>query len=86
MRITVNQPFTLPIRARDPDGSNPNLIRYVGVNLPQGATVDEHSGLFSWTPKPRQTGDHEIQVIATDQFGAASSVSLTITVDDNIEQ
>jgi hypothetical protein len=86
MRIRVNQSFTLPIRARDPDGSDPNLIRYVGVDLPQGATVDEHSGLLSWTPSPRQVGEHQIQVIATDQYGSAASVSLTLTVDESIEQ
>ncbi|MGM0588225.1 MAG: Ig domain-containing protein [Bacteroidota bacterium] len=86
MRIRVGQEFTLPIQARDPDGANQTLIRYVGVDLPQGATVNEKTGLFRWTPSARQVGNHEIQIIATDQYGSAASASITITVDEDIEQ
>lgn len=80
LSIPVGEQFELPIRATDPDGSNPDLIRYLGVNLPDGATINERTGMFTWTPTRRQTGTHEFQVIATDQFGSAASLTVSINV------
>jgi hypothetical protein len=80
--IPVDEEFTIPIQATDPDGSDAGLIRYIGVDLPDGAALDEHSGRFRWTPSRRQTGEHEFQVIATDQYGAASSLNVTVEVID----
>lgn len=78
--IPVGEPFTLPINATDPDGTNPNLIRYIGVDMPEGATIDEQNGQFQWTPSARQIGENTFQVVATDQFGAASQIDVTIRV------
>lgn len=78
--IPVGQPFNLPISAVDPDGTEKNLIRYLGVNLPEGASIDEQTGRFSWTPTAQQTGENSFRVIATDQYGAASSTDVTIRV------
>ncbi len=80
--IPVDEEFTIPIQARDPDGSDASLIRYIGVDLPDGASLNEQSGRFQWTPTRRQTGEHEFQVIATDQYGAASSMNVTVVVVD----
>jgi len=82
LSIPVDDEFSIPIHATDPDGSDASLIRYIGVDLPDGATLDEQSGRFRWTPTRRQTGEHEFQVIATDQFGAASSMNITVQVID----
>ena len=82
LSIPVDEEFTIPIQATDPDGSDANLIRYIGVDLPDGASLDEQSGRFRWTPSRRQTGEHEFQVIATDQYGAASSLNVTVQVID----
>ncbi|SHE95171.1 Putative Ig domain-containing protein [Fodinibius roseus] len=84
--IPVGEPFSLPLNAVDSDGINKNLIRYLGVNLPKGATIDEASGIIQWTPTARQVGENTFRVIATDQYGAASSVDVTINVIDNIKQ
>lgn len=78
--IPASQPFSLPIRAVDPDGTNRKLIRYLGVNLPEGASINEQTGEFSWTPDSSQTGESTFRVIATDQYGAASSTNVTIRV------
>ncbi|MCH8558819.1 MAG: Ig domain-containing protein [Balneolia bacterium] len=80
LSIPVGEEFSLPVRASDPDGSDPDLIRYLGVDLPDGARINERTGLITWTPTRRQAGEHEFQVIATDQFGSASSLSITINV------
>lgn len=78
--IPVGEPFTMPVNAVDPDGSNPDLIRYLGVDLPDGASLNENTGVISWIPSRRQEGTHELQVVATDQFGAAASQTITIRV------
>jgi nitric oxide reductase large subunit len=78
--ITVGENFTLPVKAIDTDGIDQDLIRYHGVDLPEGSSISERTGMFSWTPDRRQVGDHEFRVIATDQFGAATSQTISITV------
>jgi hypothetical protein len=85
MSIVVGELYQLPIRAVDPDGLDRDLIRYHGVDLPDGAIISERTGMFTWTPDRRQVGNHQFQVIATDQFGAATSQNVTITVR-NLQQ
>lgn len=88
MTINIEEEFTLDIRAIDPDGKNPELIRYLGVDLPSGARLEEQTGKFAWTPTIRQVGNFEFQVIATDQYGAASQQNINIRVietDPNAE-
>lgn len=82
MTIGVGEDFSLPIKARDPDGMLPDLIRYIGKNLPDGAKIDENTGVFHWKPIARQVGTTTFQVIATDQYGAAAQKEITITVAD----
>lgn len=80
LSIPANEAFSIPIQATDSDGSDSDLIRYIGVDLPDGASLDERSGKFEWTPTRRQTGEHQFEVIATDQYGAAASQEITINV------
>ncbi|MEX0779952.1 MAG: Ig domain-containing protein [Balneolales bacterium] len=80
--IAVDESFTLPFKAVDPDGIDGELVRYIGVDIPQGATLEENTGRFNWTPNRRQAGDHDFQIIATDQFGAAASQNINITVKE----
>lgn len=82
--IPVDEEFTLPFNATDPDGTNSELIRFLGVNLPEGASIDEKTGIFRWTPSARQIGENQFRIIATDQYGAANSEKVTITVVDNM--
>ncbi len=78
--IPADEPFELTISAFDPDGTHSDLIRYLGVDLPSGASLDEQTGTFTWEPSIRQVGDHRFRVIATDQFGAAASQNFEIRV------
>lgn len=80
MTIPVGESFEFTINAVDPDGMNRNLIRYLGVDMPSGANLNEQTGEFTWTPTVRQVGEHEFRVIATDQFGAASSQNYTLNI------
>ena len=78
--IATNEKYELQLRAIDPEAPQSTLIRYIGVDLPEGATVDEETGMFTWTPTSRQAGNAMFKVIATDQFGAASSIDISLTV------
>lgn len=80
--LPADERFELQISAFDPDGTHPNLIRYLGVDLPSGASLNERTGLFSWEPSVRQVGRHQFRVIATDQFGAAASQDYSMEVVD----
>jgi hypothetical protein len=78
--IPSGHAFKLPIRAIDPDGMNKHLIRYLGINLPRGASINARTGWFRWKPANQQIGKHTFRIIATDQYGAASSENVTILV------
>jgi hypothetical protein len=78
--LPVGEEFELKLSAVDPDGPNPDLIRYIGVDMPDGATIDESTGVFTWAPSIRQVGNHTFRIIATDQFGAASSQNFELNV------
>ena len=84
--IPVGESFSLPFKATDPDGMNSDLVRFLGVNLPEGASINEQNGTFSWTPTARQTGKNQFRIIATDQYGAASSVDVTINVINKVQR
>jgi hypothetical protein len=76
----VGEEFELKLSAVDPDGPNPELIRYIGVDMPDGAVIDETTGVFTWSPTIRQVGNHSFRVIATDQYGAAASQDFEFNV------
>ncbi len=80
--IVVNEPFKLQFNATDPEKPTSQLIRYIGVDLPEGSKVEEKTGLFTWTPNERQVGENSFKVIASDELGAASSVEVTLNVLD----
>lgn len=84
--IPTGESFQFTINAVDPDGVNSNLIRYLGVDMPEGARLNEKTGVFTWTPSIRQVGNHKFRVIATDQYGAAASQEFEITVVEINEQ
>lgn len=84
--IPVGEEFTLPIVATDPDGMNENLVRFLGVDMPKGASIDESTGRFRWTPTARQVGQNQFRIIATDQYGAAQSTDVTINVVENVRR
>lgn len=78
--IAVNEEYTLQFNATDPENPQNSLVRYIGVDMPDGATINEKTGEFSWTPTERQVGESTFKVIATDRYGAASSVDVTLNV------
>ncbi len=78
--IGVDEAYELDFLATDPESLSSNLVRYIGVDLPDGSTLNEDTGKFTWTPSAQQAGKNIFKIIATDQLGAASTVDVTITV------
>jgi hypothetical protein len=80
--LVVDDPYELQFNAVDPENPSSTLIRYLGVDLPEGSTLDERTGRFKWTPTERQVGERTFRVVATDAQGTASSIEVTYTVID----
>lgn len=78
--IAVNDAYKITFRAIDPENPSNAIIRYLAVDLPEGASLNERTGLFSWTPSERQVGKATFRIIATDEQGAATSQDVSITV------
>jgi hypothetical protein len=80
--IAMNEEYILQLNASDPENPQNAIIRYIGVDMPDGASINEKTGEFSWTPTERQVGETTFKVIATDRLGAASSIDVTLNVLD----
>ncbi|MDZ7807973.1 MAG: Ig domain-containing protein [Gracilimonas sp.] len=80
--IAVNEKYELTFSAIDPDNPENSIIRFIGVDMPDGASLNEKTGTFVWTPSDRQIGESTFKVIATDKLGAASSLEVTLNVLD----
>jgi len=78
--IPADEEFRLQLAGIDPDGSDTDLVRYTGVNLPDGIVLDPQTGLLRWTPSDRQLGRHVLQIITSDQFGASMSNEVILNV------
>lgn len=78
--IPVDEEFTLQLVGIDPDGSDSDLVRYTGVNLPEGIKLDPQTGVLTWTPNDRQLGRHVLQIVTSDQFGASLSNEVILNV------
>ncbi len=78
----MNEEYTIEFNAIDPESPQNSLVRYIGVDMPDGASLDEKTGEFSWTPTERQVGETTFKIIATDRLGAASSIDVTLNVLD----
>jgi hypothetical protein len=73
----VGENFSGVLQASDPE--NQSLI-YVLLSFPQGMSIDEQSGLLSWTPTEAEVGLHLISVEVKDLEGASSVLDFEILV------
>jgi len=67
----------LPIGVTDPDGS---VIQCTAENVPDGALLDEPSGLFRWTPRDDQLGPFSVPFTCTDDGLPPLSASGRLTL------
>jgi VCBS repeat protein/putative Ig domain-containing protein/FG-GAP repeat protein len=66
------------VTASDPD-SDP--VSFLAQGLPAGATFDEETGEFAWTPVLTDEGVHTVSFVATDGFASDNeTVAITVAV------
>ena len=75
-----NEPITFTAAASDPDGEDAGNLRYSATGLPEGASLDDASGAFSWTPGYEQSGDYSVIIEVRDTFGEAATVTVPVSV------
>ncbi|MBU4589781.1 MAG: hypothetical protein KKG01_02545, partial [Candidatus Omnitrophica bacterium] len=77
--VDENDLLEFTISATDPDG---NELTYSASNLPEGASFDEITRTFSWTPTDQQSGVHENVHFEVTDGELTDSEDITIIVND----
>ena len=78
--IVAGGTLTFTLAASDPLDDPADAITFSAVDLPDGATLDPATGVFTWIPATTQAGSHSITFIATDDGSPALSNEQTVTV------
>ncbi len=79
--VDENAPLTFTVpEGSDPDKEDAGKLTYSVTGLPQGATFNPTSRVFSWTPTYEQSGVYPLTFTVTDPMGGSASQSMTITV------
>ncbi len=71
--------FTIP-EGQDPDKEDAGKLTYSAAGLPQGATFDPKTRVFSWKPTYEQSGIYTVDFAVHDPAGASAMDASTITV------
>ncbi|HHW00647.1 MAG TPA: family 78 glycoside hydrolase catalytic domain, partial [Clostridiaceae bacterium] len=75
--VRKGQQLTFTVSATDTDGDK---LTYSAIGLPDGATFNAETGVFSWTPA--KAGIYEIIFTVSDGRGGTDSQTVRITVKD----
>lgn len=80
MELQENMPFTLQLKAHEPDG---DAIQYEIMNMPDSAAFDTETGVLTWTPDYEQSGTYSnvvfrvVEETAT-RLSAADTIALVV--------
>jgi hypothetical protein len=76
--IMAGMPVTFPVTATDPDGEP---VLFGMDNAPDGATIDQNSGVFNWVPSAGQApAAYTFTVNAADPDGRFDELPITLVV------
>ncbi|MBQ2741341.1 MAG: S-layer homology domain-containing protein, partial [Oscillospiraceae bacterium] len=67
---------SITVSATSADGR----VKYIGTNLPRGASINFDTGVFTWKPDSSQIGENHVAITARDEFGRESTIHFTVTV------
>ncbi|MBC7086016.1 MAG: PGF-pre-PGF domain-containing protein [Methanomethylovorans sp.] len=76
--VNENESLSFIITATDPDM---DPITYLAVNLPNGASLNNVTGEFNWTPTYSDSGEYYVEFIANSN-GLIKSEKILITVNN----
>ena len=73
-QLNPTEPFGLKVNATDDDDDSLtySAMQVNGSALPNGAAIDEQTGVFNWTPASNQAGLYELQFSVSDWRGSVS--------------
>ena len=74
--IEVGKSLTFTVSASDENG---DALTYSASNLPEGATLDNNSGLFSWAPTAGQEGTYTVTFEVSDgKLNASATTTISV--------
>lgn len=65
--VNENEALAITMNATDADGGD---LMYYTIDLPDGATFNEETGVFNWTPGFNQAGVYPVEFHVDDGYGA----------------
>ena len=78
--------FTATASDGDVIGGTADTLEFsLGAGAPTGASINQNTGAFSWTPTASQVGEHTVTVVVTDGSSATDSEAVTVTVTESSE-
>jgi len=76
----IGQSKSFAVAAADPDAGT--ALKFSAIGLPEGATLDPDSGLFSWSPAAGQIGQYFVTLLVNDgQLSARQTVVLRASLE-----
>ncbi len=82
-RAIVGYEYRYDVLATDPDG-HPRT--YALIVAPDGMSINEATGLVTWTPAADQVGPHGVEVAVTDILGAMATQPFTVDVFESADE
>ena len=79
---SVDELAALSFTATATDGDNDTLMFSLTGTPPSGASINQNTGAFSWTPTEQQDGSHSVTVRVSDGNGGSDSETITVTVNE----
>jgi RHS repeat-associated protein len=79
--VAPGRTYVYDSEAVDPDG---DVLSYQVLTGPTGLSINQNTGLVTWTPTVQQVGNHDIILQASDGRGGNTTQQFTISVRTNI--
>ena len=79
--IAEGSDFIFIVSARDDDGDS---LTYSASGLPEGASFNSETRIFSWRPTASQSGVHPVTFTVVDGRGGSDTRTIQITVTDSL--
>jgi len=71
--------FVIP-KGEDPDREDAEILKYIALNLPEGAAFDQTLMTLTWTPTFEQSGEYISTITLADgEFTVEQPVTITVT-------
>ena len=80
--VKENEKLDFVLVGKDPDKEDEGKVRLRAVTLPTGASFNENSGQFTWTPTYDQSGDYVIEFQVTDGQGLSTNETVLAKVEN----